>query len=188
MENSSAQSRAWNREKLERSLRVPHPGTKFTFFLQQPVAGCLTLSKPAVLRRARSRSARHLSRDVHGSGALDHSKHDPRGARQRHKPNTALRRESRGDDNGLTAMVSVLGKRGWIIPAFFILRQIQPGLAGVTLESASGPTPLVVNVEFESWIRRKYLRHLAQTLGHGGRRQQRIIALPQIVVVHIQTE
>ena len=48
--------------------------------------------------------------------------------------------------------------------------------------------PPVIYVEFESRVWRKNLRDLAQPFGHRSRRQQRIIAFAQIVVIDIEIE
>ena len=48
--------------------------------------------------------------------------------------------------------------------------------------------PLVEHSELESSVRREQLRHFTQPLGQRRRRQQRIVALPQIVIIHIEIQ
>ncbi|MGO9087085.1 MAG: hypothetical protein ACLQBK_17840 [Candidatus Sulfotelmatobacter sp.] len=50
------------------------------------------------------------------------------------------------------------------------------------------PAAFVKHREFESGIRRKQLRDLSQPLGQRRRRQKRIVALPEIVVIHVQVQ
>src|SRR4051794_33532313 len=46
----------------------------------------------------------------------------------------------------------------------------------------------VEDVELEAGVWREELVHLLQAFGHGGRGQQRIFALAQFVVVHVQIQ
>src|ERR1019366_6486541 len=49
-------------------------------------------------------------------------------------------------------------------------------------------TALVEDVELEAARRREEFVHLAQALGQGGWSQKRIVALAQLVVVHVEVE
>ncbi len=71
-----------------------------------------------------------------------------------------------------------------------VLLEDQPPPSGVVpnkLRTGLRP-PLVVNRKFKPRIRRKQLRHFFQALCHLRRCQQRIVALAQIVVVHIDEQ
>jgi hypothetical protein len=64
-------------------------------------------------------------------------------------------------------------------------REAQPNRILVNPWPISG-SPLVVHRELKARIRRKQLRHFPQPLGHLLRSQQRVVALAQIVVIHVE--
>src|SRR5262245_5482994 len=59
--------------------------------------------------------------------------------------------------------------------------------AARTEKSGSAP-PAVKNIELKAGIRWEKLGYFLQPLGQWRRRQERVFALPQLVIVHVQTQ
>src|SRR5579871_4566322 len=65
---------------------------------------------------------------------------------------------------------------------------VRDGCASGRFDMDISATALVEDCEFKSWVGREQLRDFSQTFGERRWRQQRIITLSQIVIVHIEVK